>query len=37
VQLMDHALDQAALPAEVTPFLREFFHGTATFLMNRRQ
>lgn len=37
VQLMDHALAQAALPAEVTPFLREFFHGTATFLMNRRQ
>lgn len=37
VQLMDHALDQATLTAEVTPFLREFFHGTATFLMNSRQ
>jgi len=33
---MDRALDEAALPEDVTRFLREFFHGTATFLMNRR-
>ena len=36
VALMDGALDSAALPADVTGFLREFFHGTATFLMNSR-
>lgn len=34
VQLMDKALDQAALPAESTQCLREFFHNMATFLMN---
>lgn len=34
VQLMDKALDQAALPAESTQCLREFFHHMATFLMN---
>ena len=34
VQLMDRALDQAALPAEADQVLRPFFHGTATFLRN---
>jgi hemoglobin len=34
VQLMDRALDQAALPAEAEQVLRPFFHGTATFLRN---
>ena len=36
VALMDHALDQAALPADAELVLREFFHQTATFLMNVR-
>jgi hemoglobin len=35
VTLMDRALDEAALPPEVTENLREFFHGTATFMINR--
>ena len=35
VKLMNTALDQAALPAEVTSLLREFFAETATFLRNR--
>jgi hemoglobin len=34
VQLMDRALDEAALPQESTAALREFFHHMATFLMN---
>ena len=34
VMLMNHALDEAALPAEVTSLLREFFAATATFLRN---
>ena len=34
VQLMARALDEAALPAAVDALLREFFSGTATFLMN---
>ena len=34
VQLMDKALAEAALPAESTAALREFFHHMATFLMN---
>ena len=34
VQLMDKALVEAALPAESTLCLREFFHNMATFLMN---
>ncbi len=34
VALMDRALDQAALPADAELVLREFFHQTATFLMN---
>jgi hemoglobin len=36
VLLMDRALDQAALPSDAEGFLRQFFHETATFLMNRR-
>ena len=36
VALMDRALDQAALPADAELVLREFFHQTATFLMNAR-
>jgi hemoglobin len=35
VRLMDRALDETSLPADVTSTLREFFHGTATFMMNR--
>jgi hemoglobin len=35
VTLMDRALEQAQLPAEATALLREFFHGTATFMINR--
>jgi hemoglobin len=35
VTLMDRALDAAALPADVIATLREFFHGTATFIINR--
>jgi hemoglobin len=34
VALMNTALDQAALPAEVTMLLRGFFAETATFLRN---
>lgn len=34
VALMEAALDQAALPADVTALLREFFAATATFLRN---
>ena len=36
VALMDRALDQAALPADAEAVLREFFHATAEFLVNRR-
>jgi len=35
IQLMDRALDEAALPDEVDRLLRAFFAATATFLMNR--
>ena len=35
VTLMDRALEQAQLPAEATALLQEFFHGTATFMINR--
>jgi hemoglobin len=35
VQLMDRALIEAALPDDVAARLREFFHGTATFMINR--
>jgi hemoglobin len=34
VQMMDKALDQAALPTESEQVLREFFHHMSTFLMN---
>ena len=34
VALMSTALDEAALPADVTSLLREFFAATATFLRN---
>ena len=33
--LMDRAITQAQLPSDVASLLREFFHGTTTFLMNR--
>ena len=36
VALMDRALDRVALPADAEVVLREFFHQTATFLMNAR-
>lgn len=36
VQLMDRALDDTALPEDVTGLLRQFFHDTATFMINRR-
>jgi hemoglobin len=35
VLLMDRALDDAGVPADVAAVLREFFHGTATFMINR--
>jgi hemoglobin len=35
VALMNNALDEAALPDEVTSLLREFFGSTATFLRNQ--
>ncbi len=35
VTLMDRALDEAKLPADVVALLREFFHGVATFMINR--
>lgn len=35
MQLMSNALSEAALPAEVEIMLREFFEGTATFMINR--
>ena len=34
VQLMDRALDEAALPPEAEQVLRPFFHVHATFLRN---
>ena len=34
VQLMDKALEEAALPAESAQCLREFFHHMATFMIN---
>jgi hemoglobin len=33
--LMERALDQTHLPEDVTSLLREFFHNTATFMINR--
>ncbi len=35
MQLMNNALAEAALPPEAEAVLREFFEGTATFMMNR--
>jgi hemoglobin len=35
MELMDRALEQANLPPEVTPLLREFLDGVATFMINR--
>ena len=35
VQIMNRALDEAALPAQVHETLKAFFAATATFLMNR--
>jgi hemoglobin len=35
VQLMARALDESALPADVTTTLRSFFDQTATFMVNR--
>ena len=37
VALMDRALEDAKLPGDVTALLREFFHGVATFMINRSQ
>jgi hemoglobin len=35
VQLMDRALESARLPDDAAGVLREFFHATATFMINR--
>ena len=35
MQLMDRAMAQADLPPDVTPLLREFLDGVATFMINR--
>lgn len=35
IQLMDKALDEAALPPDVTAHLRAFFDGVATFMINK--
>jgi hemoglobin len=35
VMLMDRALAAAQLPADATAMLRDFFHSTATFMINR--
>jgi len=35
LQLMNHALDRAEFPDEVSRLLRAFFASTATFLLNR--
>jgi hemoglobin len=37
MQLMTHALEEAALPAEVDHTLRAYFASTADFLLNRPQ
>jgi len=36
VALMDRALDEAQFPKDVDALLREFFHGVATFMINRQ-
>jgi len=35
VTLMDRALDEARLPEDAALLLKEFFHSTATFMINR--
>ena len=35
VTLMDRALDAAQLPDDAAAVLRDFFHSTATFMINR--
>ena len=35
MQLMTRALEAAQLPPDVTPLLREFLDGVATFMINR--
>ena len=35
VMLMDRALDESSFPPDVKELLREFFHGVATFMINR--
>jgi len=35
IQLMNKALTEVALPAEVDSMLRQFFEGVATFMINR--
>lgn len=35
VMLMDRALDESQFPDDATALLREFFHGVATFMINR--
>jgi len=35
MQLMNHAMSEAALPPEVEGLLREFLGGVATFMINR--
>jgi len=35
VTLMEHALATAQLPEDAATVLREFFHSTATFMINR--
>ena len=37
VVLMDRALDESRFPSDVDALLREFFHGVATFMINRSQ
>jgi len=36
VMLMDRALEEVKLPDEATALLREFFHGMATFMINKQ-
>lgn len=35
VSLMDRALDEVRFPDDVDALLREFFHGVATFMINK--
>jgi hemoglobin len=36
VMLMDRALEEVKLPDEASALLREFFHGMATFMINKQ-